>query len=405
MKNKIWIVGVLAVCALAGYADQWGLNDCVRSGQGSVRRIEGYVRNAYGFWERQAPRQLDSVPVAAEILGRVDKDKRVYLLSDLNVLEVSLDKSGYKRIKKDAGIPKLKDWENVYAHLRLVLEDSVGTLNEMRSVEVEDSLARERELRRLEQERIEKLHRDSVAKAEKIHRDSVEVAEYRRETHSKVNFEGERSFKLKCLVDGCDYTYVGKQMSPLLISGDTVLVAELKEFPLGITEDRYHACIMPEELRGSKQWDLHMRAWGDSLKTDDDSVSLLRLSDYSKFICATNFLDRIKRDAPYGYISDWGWNCDYGMVGMNVDYVNTNAQTIKYIQFWFTVYNDVDDVRGRGHINCTGPVEQWGEGSWNSDYTGCFVAGDASRMKISKVVITYMNGKTRTLSGKQIVFD
>ena len=85
--------------------------------------------------------------------------------------------------------------------------------------------------------------------------------------------------------------------------------------------------------------------------------------------------------------------------------MNTSSKTIKYIKVYWTVKNDVGDVRGSGSFSGTGPVESMSSASWNWDYSSYYVKGDASKMRITKVVITYMNGTVKTLTGDSIIFN
>ena len=50
------------------------------------------------------------------------------------------------------------------------------------------------------------------------------------------------------------------------------------------------------------------------------------------------------------------------------------------------------DVRKTGSFKGTGPVEEWEAGSWSWDHSHYYVAGDTSKMRLTKVIITYMDG-------------
>jgi hypothetical protein len=113
----------------------------------------------------------------------------------------------------------------------------------------------------------------------------------------------------------------------------------------------------------------------------------------------------VKRIAPFGYVDDWGWDDEYSMITFNIDYVNTNPKTIRYLTVYFVVTNDVGDVRCRGCFRGTGPVKQGEKCSWSWDSSSYFVAGDASNMNITKIVLTWMNGKTQVVSGRYLRFN
>lgn len=69
------------------------------------------------------------------------------------------------------------------------------------------------------------------------------------------------------------------------------------------------------------------------------------------------------------------------------------------------VTNDVNDVRGSGHFKGTGPVEYMHSGSWDWDSSYYFVGGDATNMRITKLIITYMNGTQKVLNRNMLRFN
>lgn len=147
----------------------------------------------------------------------------------------------------------------------------------------------------------------------------------------------------------------------------------------------------------------HYEVYKDSLT--DDSI------DYKKFVYIEgykyyeDYLARLKKTAPYGYINEWSWNDEYSMVTFNIRYTNTNAKTIKYITVYFKITNDVNDVRCTGYFKGTGPLKEGETASWNWDSSSYFTAGDSSNMSITKIVLTYMNGTKQVVSGKYLRFN
>ena len=115
-------------------------------------------------------------------------------------------------------------------------------------------------------------------------------------------------------------------------------------------------------------------------------------------------IKEVKRDAPYGFFEDWGWNDEYSVVTFNFEYTNMNVKTIRYIDVYFRITNDVGDVRMTGHFKGTGPLKELETASWNWDSSSYYVAGDASNAKIVKVILTYMNGSQKVLTGNMIKY-
>lgn len=157
----------------------------------------------------------------------------------------------------------------------------------------------------------------------------------------------------------------------------------------------------------------HLEAFADSiaeLKHASEQLGLFDIDILSdmhrlkRMEQERQFKADIRKIMPFGAIEDYDWDNEYGMVTFDVTYLNTNEKTIKYIDFWFAIKNDVNDVRCKGHFKGTGPVEPWASGRWVWDTSAYWASGDASRMQITKIVITYMNGTQKVLTGKAIQY-
>jgi len=78
----------------------------------------------------------------------------------------------------------------------------------------------------------------------------------------------------------------------------------------------------------------------------------------------------------------------------------------------FSIYNPVGDkcyLRYEnsyvGSVRGVGPVEPFESGSWNWERVTHYTSSDASNMKIVKLVITYMDGTTKTIPSNAIIYD
>jgi hypothetical protein len=90
------------------------------------------------------------------------------------------------------------------------------------------------------------------------------------------------------------------------------------------------------------------------------------------------------------------------MITFDFSYVNMNKKTIKYIDIYFCVTNDVNDICRTGHFKGIGPLKEFGSANWSWDRSSYFVSGDASNMKLTKIIITYMDGTQKILSKNMI---
>ena len=154
-----------------------------------------------------------------------------------------------------------------------------------------------------------------------------------------------------------------------------------------------------------------MNIWHDSIakceKFTSQMADAINASNYAKFS------SNVKTHVPYGYFSSWGWEKNI-VDGIEIEFsfVNTYSKTLKYIDFSFSVYNAVGDIcrlklndSTIGKVRGVGPIEPMETGHWNWDKATHYTTGDATEMKIVKVVLTYMDGSTKTLTGNMIITD
>lgn len=378
----------------------------------SATALVSYSKDSQGFWIKRAPKDISdrSELDAVDLIGKNNKNRLLYAVSNTSIIEMSLDKKAYSEYKSDKRLLNLKEkeWEDLYISTSEKLANKFQQLNESRKKEIEDSIA---EVRRIEQ-----LKAQEAARREARRRDSILTAEADqkyRETHpynrldltslkKNLNFTEERSL-LKCAVDGCDHRIDDSEMMLMSVKNDTIVYVDFTTPALDISVAKLHALVMNDKFKQDPVIHRHLRVWADSLNSDVESI--IDIIDYFNYNSAKEFFNEMKNKAPNGYIDSWGWDNEYGPVSFDVSFCNTNKKVIKYIKFFFSIYNDVGDVRGTGSVQGTGPVDEFETASWSFDRTGCWPRGDASRMRITKILITYMNGSTLTLTGNKIIYN
>lgn len=164
-----------------------------------------------------------------------------------------------------------------------------------------------------------------------------------------------------------------------------------------------HTFYVPPSLKANDKFKYHLEVYNDSLLAD--KINVTNNPENFNMFSAYSALQEVKEKAPNGYFEDWGWNNEYGSVSFHFRYTNTNAKTIKYIEVFWRITNDVGDVRKTGSFQGTGPLEEWETANWNWDYSNYYVAGDASEMQMTKIVITYMNGTKVTIPKNKIWYN
>jgi len=152
--------------------------------------------------------------------------------------------------------------------------------------------------------------------------------------------------------------------------------------------------------------------WKDSIdnpkynpKTTPESAKALNEQKYK------NFCEKLRDKAPYGFVLQHRarFNSVYG-VEPYFEIFNTNEKSIKYIEFFFSVFNAVNDLcyldnQPIGSVTGVGPVESFKSASWGWNQATHYTSGDAKYLRIVKLVITYMDGSGKTLLDDSIVIN
>lgn len=125
-----------------------------------------------------------------------------------------------------------------------------------------------------------------------------------------------------------------------------------------------------------------------------------------------SFCMKLKEKAPYGFIKDYSWSLNsVNGIEPSFEFFNTNDKTIKYIEFHFSVFNAVNDIclldykTAVGKVRGVGPVELFDSGTWEWDRATHYTSAAADHLRIVKIVITYMDGTTKTLTGNSIIIN
>lgn len=381
----------------------------------SITSLVSYTKDINGYWIKRPPHAVNNLDGNLSLIGKNNKTKTIYVKDEFGVYAIILDKNKYSSYKKDKSIVSIndKEWPSIFEDLSGKISIYIEELNTTRENFINDSIAEVKRLEkiRLEEEaRREAARQDSIRKVEFAKQQAIDDENYRQHsTYRRLNIENyipsitDKHDNLRCIISDCDYIKRDSIIYPIALSGDTLAYRDYEFGPLDIIYETGHAIVMNDRFKSSKGIDQYLRVWGDSIRLKngsiEDIVNKMTLSGLNEFF------DELNKKAPNGYIKDWSWDNEYGQVSFNVSYLNTNKKTIKYIKFFFTVYNAVNDVRGSGSVQGTGPLDQFESARWEFDRTGCWPAGDASTMSITKIIITYMNGSTVTLTGKKIKFE
>lgn len=207
--------------------------------------------------------------------------------------------------------------------------------------------------------------------------------------------------ELHCTI--CDKSIAKDSLHCMGIKNDSIYFVTASKGYYNTKFALAHVAHIPSELTNYEDFKYHCDVYKDSLKLNSEVLD----NDFVSYISVRGYLDnfnKAKKIAPFGYFGDWGWDTEYGNVTFNFDYTNLNSKTIKYIDVYWYVTNDVNDICGRGHFKGVGPVETGDLGSWKWDDSPYYVSSSATNMRISKVILTYMNGSKQVLSKNMIKY-
>lgn len=211
----------------------------------------------------------------------------------------------------------------------------------------------------------------------------------------------------------CNDNHIEREFYVVSLSSDTIYYIQNRPdiVMLGKVYSGLHYGKMTDILKQNRTFKDYVDIWRDSLTLHNEMsnaeatrVNLYRYLQYKA---------EIKKEAPYGFVDSWGWDLNSADgVEPYFTFYNTSEKTIKYIDFYFSLYNAVGDKcylkydrSYTGSVRGVGPVEANSSGSWNWERATHYTTADASEMRIVKIVITYMDKTVRTLSGNAIKYN
>lgn len=356
-----------------------------------------YEPDDQGIYHRQVNYPVNVMESSATCYAYDKKNKRLYLSTQFGNYAITLNDAMAAQVKKDKNIPHLsgKELEDKIASVSRTLDDKFERMNANRRQFIADSIASAQE-----RERLAAIERERLAAIERVHQDSIRQERIAQCRNIHVwNWAPVPEGRVSC--DYCDNSFwVSDSIQIVALHNDKVYYLKNHDGYLGIPHTQLHGTTIPFSWRDYEPFTLHLDAFADSIelspRIDGEKVEQKNKELTQKFINA------VAKKAPYGFFLEWDWDDSYSMVTFDFSFLNTNKKTIKYIDVYWKITNDVNDVRKTGHFKGTGPVAQYETGHWTWENSSYFVAGDATTMELTKVIITYMNGSQQTLSKKMI---
>ena len=379
MKTKVFVTFLLIVFSHLDMVAQYtNANSFMR------KAIVEYKKDSKGFFQPSSDFLVDEVNHVKEVYAYDKESQNLYACTTFGIYVISLNKDYAKIVKKNKDIPKLgiEEIAEITSSKKLKLDSLMQSYNKARK----DSL--------LEVQR-NKLREDSVIAL----RDSLIKVKYM--AQHKSSFVPTCYIPLTCL--SCKKDIAADSLFCVKIKNDSIYFLTIAD---GYYGKRYfvpHVALIPERLSRDEDFQFHYKIYGDSLRNTPISTDLEMIEDVAKSFFYDHVAE-VKKIAPYGYVGKWGWENKYGNVSFHINYMNLNKKTIKYLDVYWYVTNDVNDYCGKGHFRGIGPVEMFDNGSWKWETSPYYVSNAASNMTISKIIITYMDGKQQILNKDMIKF-
>ncbi len=387
MRKILFIITMLSL-GIAIYGQNYNASNSL-----SRVALVSYYMDENGYYKKKENVNLQVVSTVSSTYGYDKKSHELYVETDKANCIVTVNDDFHKILKKSKSIPQLKS-EELAAKANAVnqeLAEKFERLNVARQKHIADS--------------IERVRQDSVRKARE---DSIRVAQAKEKLDNYVAnhkwFLIPTSKKIKPYCAFCEKSIEVDTLNILAIKNDSIFWDDSEWGYLFNLYDHIHAAKIPESLKSDYAYNYHCTAFADTIqaKSANFSTNVARVLNAKAFL---EYIAELRKDAPNGFFIDWGWDNEYSSLSFNFEYMNTNSKTIKYIEVFFVVLNDVGDVRKTGYFKGTGPVEEWQSGSWSWDHSSYYVAGDATKMNISKVIITYTNGAKVTIPKNKLKFN
>ena len=248
------------------------------------------------------------------------------------------------------------------------------------------------------------IERDSI---EAVNKKAKDYNEYKKK-HNWHELDFDNVVLVNC--GFCKEKHLERNIYVISLNSDTIYY--LHNNPeieiLGNAYSTIHFGEITDQIKHDEIFKKHMEIWRDSIALHNGfsnaEVGIINLQNHRKF--EENIIKKI----PFGFIESWGWSLNSADgVEPSFTYFNTSKKTIRYVDFYFSLYNAVGDKcflkynnSYTGSVRGVGPIESFCSASWEWEKATHYTTADASEMKIVKIVITYMDKTVKTLTGDAI---
>lgn len=398
---------VTAVCTMlitctTLFAQKVGGADSYDEHNSTTRRVlVHYVPDAQGFFQKSSLQSVDRVEGIVETYAYNKRLGAIYVLTEVGNYEVKLEGTQQRLMRRERTIPHLsgKELDNAIAARNIQLMALIDQRNtahkqareeafQLRQQFIVDSL-------RAAQDSLEQVRWTATQQA----RAEKRRAQYR-ENHP-WNLLPIKDFRLFCLDAGCNSESRTKVVSILGMSGDTLFYSSMEQLPLDFQYEKVHKAILPKSLQDDADYRYHWDIFGDSLRAHHYSSQQQVNTNTDAYLTA---LRQLKDYAPYGYISNWSWLSGEHLA-FHFTYTNLNDRTLRDVDVFWTLSTASGEARTSGHFKGSGQLQSGTSQSWDWDTSPYSAPTDATRMTLTKIVLTFADGKQQVIPQHAIHFE
>lgn len=355
-----------------------------------VRRvIVDYELGADGIYVKKAGGMVDNVDGIESTYAFEKKSGTLYAKSKTGNYQIVLNKE-FAKVYKQSNLAPIIDPKLIDAEVERVtkqLEDYYETLNAARRQQIKDS--------------IERVRRDSI---EKARQDSIKLALKMAEERNYRNSHNCHDIPMSRI--GIECMACGKQVYDNTIycegiSNDTLYFLETVPGIMECSYKKLHAGLMSPRLQRNDKFTYHTQVYKDSLY-NKPYLTLGYVEAFNKAAYEA-YAAEVSVKAPNGYIDSWAHDFQEGQLVFDFTYTNTSNKEIRNIDIYYNIRDAAGNSKKTGKLTAGGPVEVFEQRQWQWTDSKIPVPDSSVDMEITRLVITFKDGKQKIIAKKDLI--
>ena len=349
-----------------------------------------YEMNSNGFYHKKQGALVDKVEKVVSLYAFDKKSSNLYVQTENGNYVVVLNKE-HAKIYKQSKLAPFIDEEMVDAEIERVnrmLEEHFESLNAARTKHLQDSA------QKVKIDSLEKIRQDSIQRA---CQNAVDL----KYLHAHNSHDLPMNIIwLECFL--CGHHVFENTVYCQGLVNDTIYYVENATGIMGASYKKLHISLYNPRLKNEVKYHYHVKMFRDSLTSRTYLTPEYVKAENEKAYAA--YSESISTKAPYGYIDNTGYDFQEDHLIFDFAYTNTNKKAIKSIDIFCDILNPAESVKKVIKLKATGPIEMLETKSWSWDDPKNTVPPLSTDLTISKLIITFKDGRQKILTPKDIVY-